>query len=83
MFRLIGLSSLIYMTVFLTIAFFVAVVARRQDEKWLRLFGNAVAAMLCVVAFFIVITGFYAMYATNHAMNQQSKNDRQQIMKGK
>lgn len=61
MFRLIGLASLIYATIFFAISFFVLLVVRKLEKGGFRYFGLAVVGMLWLSAVLILSTGIQSL----------------------
>lgn len=60
-FNLVGVYCIIPITIYLTISFFVLVVAGRTESKNMKTFGSIIAVLLWVCALLALIAGIWMM----------------------
>ncbi len=81
MVRLLGLFTIIPITIFLTISFFVLFALSKVNSKNLRNFGITIAILLWVSASLVLSVGIYTLVTGKHPMMRMHKAMMRDMMK--
>jgi len=68
MFRLMGVFTIIPITMFLAVSFFVLFSTLKVDSKALKAFGKAIAVLLWICALIVFMVGSYTLITGRHPM---------------
>lgn len=66
---LLGLSGLIPATVFLTVSFFILVIARKLESQGLKIFGHMIVVLLWITSALVFVAGVIR-FDPRHYMQQ-------------
>ena len=73
LFNVLGIYTIIPITIYLTISFFVLFAAGKAESKNLKAFGQAVAVLLWICALLIFIAGVWMMTTTSRPWDNCGK----------
>lgn len=81
LYNMMGIYSIIPITIYLTISFFVLFAAGKAESKGLKTFGQVIAVLLWICAFLMLVAGIWMMTTKHRPWDKCGKMCGKHMMK--